>query len=63
MLYEVFTRLSARGPNAVSGGVGLVSGLTDSSTGGFALGFTYNYMIGKYLWADFHVGFNFGGVV
>ncbi|MBU1220202.1 hypothetical protein KKF34_10000 [Myxococcota bacterium] len=54
-------RLSARGPNAISGGVGLVSGLTDSSTGGFALGFTYNYMLGKYMWADFHVGFNFGG--
>ncbi|MBN2724963.1 MAG: hypothetical protein JXR95_12915 [Deltaproteobacteria bacterium] len=54
-------RTSPSGPNAITAAVGLVSSFTESGTGGFGLSFSYNYMLGRYLWADFNLGFNFGG--
>jgi hypothetical protein len=54
-------RISPKGPNAIYGGIGVKAGLTDNSTGGFAVNFGYSYQLSKAIWFDSQFGANFGG--
>jgi hypothetical protein len=54
-------RLSPMGPNAIWGGIGIKTGLSDNATGGFLAAFGYSYRVTRELWLDSQFGVNFGG--
>ena len=54
-------RLSPKGPNAVTASLGIKSGLTDNSTGGFMPSVGYAYQLSSVMWFDSDFSVNFGG--
>jgi len=54
-------RLSARGPNLVSAGLGVRAGLSDNSPGGFLFAAQYAWQISRAFWFDTHFATAFGG--
>jgi hypothetical protein len=54
-------RLSARGPNLVSAGLGVRAGLSDNTPGGFLFAAQYAWQVSRAFWFDTHFAAAFGG--
>lgn len=54
-------RLSARGPNLVSAGLGVRAGLSDNTPGGFLFATQYAWQISRAFWFDTQFAAAFGG--